>query len=104
MRNYSLDPCVEEELWGIWHFISQDNPEAATRVIEAAYQTFKTLAANPTFGRLGRFRNPKLRHIRSWHIKGFENYLVFYRSVSSGVQVIHVYHGARDIERLFSEK
>jgi plasmid stabilization system protein ParE len=41
MLKYILDPCVEEELWGIWHFIAQDNPDAATRVIEAAYETFK---------------------------------------------------------------
>jgi plasmid stabilization system protein ParE len=47
MPKYILDPCVEDELWGIWHFIAQDNPDAATRVIEAAYETFKTLAANP---------------------------------------------------------
>jgi len=30
---------------GIWYFIAQDNPDAAIRVIEAAYETFKTLAA-----------------------------------------------------------
>jgi len=56
MPKYILDPCVEDELWGIWHFIAQDNPDAATRVIEAAYETFKTLAANPGLGRPRRIR------------------------------------------------
>ncbi|HEX4119722.1 MAG TPA: type II toxin-antitoxin system RelE/ParE family toxin [Verrucomicrobiae bacterium] len=50
MPKYTLDPCVEEELWGIWYFIAQDNPDAATRVVEAAYETFKTLAAHPRPG------------------------------------------------------
>jgi len=59
MPEYILDPCVEDELWGIWHFIAQDNPGAATRVIEAARETFKTLAANPNLGRLQRFRKPR---------------------------------------------
>ena len=104
MPEYILDPCVEDELWGIWHFIAQDNPEAATRVIEAACETFKTLAANPGLGRLRRFRNPRLRDVRSWRISGFENYLIFYRGVANGIQVNHVYHGARDIEALFGEK
>jgi plasmid stabilization system protein ParE len=104
MPNYILDPCVEDELWGIWHFIAQDNPDAATRVIEAAYETFETLAANPGLGKLRRFRSPRLRDVRSWHITGFENYLIFYRSVTDGIQVIHVYHGARDSEALFGEK
>jgi hypothetical protein len=51
MPKFVLDPCVEDELWGIWYFIAQDNPDAATRVIDAAYETFKTLAANPGLGR-----------------------------------------------------
>ena len=103
MPRIILDPCVEDELWGIWHFIAQDNPDAATRVIEAAYETFKTLAANPGLGKVRRFQNPKLHDVRSWRIPGFENYLIFYRGVANGVQVIHVYHGARNIEALFGE-
>ena len=104
MPEYILDPCVEDELWGIWRFIAQDNPNAATRVIEAAYATFKTLAANPGLGRPRRFRNPQLRDIRSLHISGFKNYLIFYRPVAGGIQVNHIYHGARDIESLFGER
>ena len=101
MGKYILDPCVEEELWAIWEFIAQDNPEAATCVVEAAYQTFRALAATPGLGRPRHFRNPRLRDIRSWRISGFDNYLIFYRIVPPGVQVLHVYHGAQDIEGLF---
>jgi len=46
----------------------------------------------------------RLRDIRSWHITGFENLLIFYRGVTDGIQVNHVYHGARDIEALFGNK
>jgi toxin ParE1/3/4 len=98
---FSLAPCVEPELWAIWAFIAKDNPDAATRVVEAAYETFVTLAGTPGLGRLRKFRNPRLKGIRSWHIAGFDNYLIFYRSVAEGIQVLHVYHGARDIEALF---
>jgi len=104
MPKYILDPCVEDELWGIWHFIAQDNPAAATRVIEAAYESFKTLALNPGLGRPRRFRNPRLRDVRSWRITGFEHYLIFCRGVADGIQVNHVYHGAQDIEALLGEK
>jgi len=77
------------------------NPEAATRVVEAAHQTFRDLAATPGLGRPRHFRNPRLRDIRSWRISGFDSYLIFYRIVPPGVQVLHVYHGAQDIEGLF---
>lgn len=98
-----LDPIVEEELWSIWRFIAKDNPDAATRVIEAAYETFNTLAANPGLGRPRKFRNSRLLGIRSWRVTGFDNYLVFYRIVPNGIQVHHIYHGARDLESLFGE-
>ena len=104
MPKYILDPCVEDELWGIWYFIAQDNPGAATRVIDAAYETFKKLSVNPGLGRPQRFKNPKLRDVRSKRVIGFENYLIFYRRVADGIQVIHVYHGARDLESLFGER
>lgn len=86
-----LDPGVEDELW-------------ANRVIEAAFQTFKNLAANSRMGRPRRFRNARLRDIRSRSVSGFDNYLIFYRCIPRGVQVLHVYHGARDIEMLFDEE
>ena len=104
MPKFILDPCVEGELWDIWRFIARDNPDAATRVIDAAYDTFKTLAAHPGLGRSQRFRNSRLREVRSWRNAGFDNYLIFYRSVADGIQVNHVYHGARDNEALFGEK
>lgn len=104
MAEFILASGVEEELWAIWKHIAQDNPEAATRVVEAAYETFKTLASTPGLGRLRKFRNPRLKGVRSWLVSGFDNYVVFYRAAAEGIEVLHVYHGARDIESLFGEK
>src|SRR5665213_3614750 len=101
MPKILLDPCVEDELWSIWRFIAEDNPNAASRVVDAAFDTFETLAANPALGRLRRFGNPKLHGIRSRRVAGFDNYIIFYRAIAERIHVIHVYHGARDIEALF---
>ncbi len=99
--DFCLDPCVEGELWNIWRFIAQDDPVAATRVIEATHKTFKTLAGNPGIGRRRRFNSARLKDVRSWRVSGFDNYLIFYRSTPDGIQILHVYHAARDIESLF---
>jgi toxin ParE1/3/4 len=104
VAEFILAPWVENELWAIWNFIAQDNPGAATRVIEAAYETFRSLASTPGLGRPRKFRDPRLKGVRSWHVSGFNNYLVFYRPTSNGIQVLHVYHGARDIDALFGGK
>lgn len=103
MAEFILAPCVEDELLAIWSFIAQDNPDAATRVVEAAYETFKNLARRPTLGRLRKFSNARMKDVRSWRLSGFDNYLVFYRPIPKGIQVLHVYHGARDIDALFGE-
>jgi toxin ParE1/3/4 len=101
MPKFVLDPIVEEELWSLWQFIAQNNPDAATALIEAAFSTFHVLAANPGLGRLRKFKNSRLSGIRSFRVSGFDNYLIFYRQVVDGIQVHHVYHGARDLESLF---
>ncbi len=103
MSKYILDPCVEDELWSIWQFIAKDNPDAATRVVEAAFKTFDTLATTPRLGRPRRFANSRVKDIRSLRIASFPNYLIFYRAIADGVQVLHVYHGAQDLERLFQD-
>jgi toxin ParE1/3/4 len=104
VAKFLLDPGVEDELWAIWAFIAEDNPDAATGLVDAAYETFRMLAANPELGRQRRFRNPRLRNVRSFRVSGFDNYLIFYRAVSEGIQVLHVYHGARDLEALFADR
>ena len=104
MPKLILAPCVENELWLIWEFIARDNPDAAARLIESAYETFKTLAVTPGLGRRRKFSDPRLRGIHSWQISRFDNYLIFYRPIPGGIQVLHVYHGARDIEALFDKE
>ena len=103
MGKFILDPCVEGELWAIWEFIAKDNSDAATRVVEAAYTTFRKIAASPEMGMRRKFRNSRLRDVRSFRVTGFDNYLIFYRVADEDVQILHVYHGARELEALFEE-
>ncbi|MDB6110837.1 MAG: plasmid stabilization system protein, partial [Pedosphaera sp.] len=57
---------------------------------------------NPRLGKKRKFRNLRVREVRCWRVTGFDNYLIFYRPITNGVQVLHIYHGARDIEALFA--
>jgi toxin ParE1/3/4 len=103
MANCILSPDVEEELTAIAEYIAEDNPDAADRFIEAAYETFTKLALSPGIGRIRRFRASRLKHLRSFRISRFEDYLIFYQPISGGIEVYHVFHGAQDLERLFKE-
>jgi toxin ParE1/3/4 len=104
VANCVLDPCIEEELWEIWDYIAKDNPTAASQVIQATRDTFKTLAANPGIGRPRGFQDQRIRGIHVRPVTGFDRYLIYYRKISDGIQVIHVLHDARKIERLFRKR
>jgi plasmid stabilization system protein ParE len=45
---------------------------------------------------------PSLRNLRKLHIAGYPNHLILYRfdAASSTIFVVHVLHGARDIDSL----
>jgi len=38
-----------------------------------------------------------------WPIKGFKNYLIFYRPIEQGVEIVRVLHGARDMPSVFKD-
>ena len=48
-----------------------------------------------------KYRDPELEGVRMWRIAGFDRYLIFCRPAESGVEIIRVIHGKRDIEDLF---
>lgn len=54
-------------------------------------------------GALRQFTNSRLDGVRSWPIRHFMNYLIFYRPIDGGVEVLRILHGARDIERIFRD-
>jgi len=75
--------------------------DVARRFLQSANNAFEELAQMPEIGVSRAFRNPRFANVRMWLIRGFERYLVFYRPLEDGVEVLRVIHGARDIELLF---
>jgi toxin ParE1/3/4 len=77
------------------------NDDIAFRFLDAAETSFAKLAAMPAIGVGREYRDPELDWIRMWRIAGFDQYLIFYRPTESGVEIIRVIHGKRDVEDLF---
>jgi toxin ParE1/3/4 len=86
---------AEEDLIEIWIYIAQDNPAAADHVLDAINERCLALADNPLMGRLRPDIAPELRYFT------VGNYLILYRTVPDGVQIVRVIHGARDLPNLF---
>ncbi len=86
---------AEEDLIEIWIYIAQDNPGAADRMLDNLEQRFHALADNPLIGQLRPDIAPELRYF------SVGKYLILYRTVPGGVQIVRVIHGARDLFHLF---
>jgi toxin ParE1/3/4 len=97
-------PLAILDLVELGDFIAQDSLPAAERFIEAAQSAFELLARMPEIGTRCQFRAAEAVAIRVWPIRGFENYLVFYRPIQAGVEVVRVLHGSRDVAAMFNER
>jgi len=71
--------------------IAEEDPIAAERWLDTIDEKCRLLAQMPGVGRKRDDLAPGLR--------GFPvgNYIIFYRAVQEGIQVIRVLHGARDL-------
>lgn len=92
---------AEGDIDSISDYIAHDNIDAARRFRQMVKEDITSLAEMPGMGALREFPNPRLHGVRSWPIKHFRNYLIFYRPIERGIEVLRIIHGARDIERLF---
>ena len=75
----------------IWGYIANDNERAADELITSFERKLKLLATMPE---MGKDESDLAEKLRSFPIG---NYILFYREVSDGIQLIRALHGARDI-------
>jgi toxin ParE1/3/4 len=97
-RSVQKRPQAQRDLIECYEHIGQDRPSAADRFLMQAQRAFEQIARMPGIG--SRWQSPlkALEKIRFWPIPKFRNFIVFYREIPDGVEILRVLHGARDIE------
>jgi toxin ParE1/3/4 len=88
-------PTADQDLVQISTYIAHDNPTAAFRWLDEMQAVCDVLAAQPGIGQ--QVQTKRLGRVRR-HAVG--NYLIYYRPVSDGIEILHVVHGARDQDRI----
>ena len=86
---------AKREVAQAWRYIAERNFDAAERWLETIDAKVKLLAQFPGFGQR---RDDLAPSVQSFPVG---NYLIFYRRIKSGIEVLHVLHGAQDIRRFF---
>ncbi len=89
-------PRAELDLLDIWDYIADESFDRADDFLDRVDRKLQTLASNPG---LGRRREELLAGLQSFPVG---NYVVFYREIENGIDVIRILHGSRDIEDIFS--
>jgi toxin ParE1/3/4 len=84
-------------------YIASDKIEPAERFLKQVEKTFELISHFPGIGRAWESRRPRLAGVRVYPVPKFRNYLVFYRPIKAGVEILAVLHGARDLGSALDE-
>jgi toxin ParE1/3/4 len=75
----------------IWNFVFKDNPAAADQILNDIDAKCQLLLERPEIG----MARPEIgKGIRSFP---YRRYLILYRIIAEGVEIVRVVHGARDL-------
>jgi toxin ParE1/3/4 len=96
MNEYYVSSRAERDLREIYEYIARDNRSAANRMMRRFHTTFSLLAQNREMGQRRDELLPGIRCITS------VKYVIFFRAIPTGVDIVRVVHGARDIDDLFT--
>ncbi|GMU38911.1 MAG: type II toxin-antitoxin system RelE/ParE family toxin [Phycisphaerae bacterium] len=84
-------PLAEEDMVGIWRYISQGDPRQADRFFDKLHDTAETLAEFPSLGN----SRPELgANVRSHPV---DRYVVYFRAMDDGIEILRVFSAYRDI-------
>ena len=90
-------PTSRKDYRAVWDYVAQDNPDAADALLRKLDETLGMLSEHPNAGQ----RRPELRpRLRSFPVG---NYLIFYRPMRRGVELVRILHGARNLRQVFKK-
>lgn len=86
-------PLAFADLADIWAYIADDSEQQADLFLDLLDAKLALLATQPAMGR----ERPELApRLRSFPV---QRYVVFYRALRDGIDVLRVLHSARDVTR-----
>ena len=95
MGTAQYTPLARNDLQEIKAYIAQDNPKAALQYMRILKQKCDMLAQTPTIG----VCREEYCNLYKFPV---DKYLIFYRIAESGIEVIRILHGARDIQSILN--
>ena len=105
MNRVVFRPSANHDLMAVFrHYAREAGLRVADRFFVQAEATFARLAKMPGIGTRYEPEEPLFADSRYFPVSCFRTYLVFYRPIPNGVEVLRVLHGARDIAQILAEE
>ena len=95
MSTLRFAPEAENDLNDIHDYLAQRHPAAAARVVQELERVCRLLAQFPLMGARRDALRPGMRSFPSG------KYILFYRPLDGGVEILRIVHGSRDLTGLF---
>ena len=95
MSHCLITPTARRSLSDIWLYIAKDNVSHADRTVDRLLTSAHLIADNPEIG----VARPDLAP----GVRGFSldrRYIILYRAIEAGIEVLYFVHGARNLRRL----
>lgn len=97
MKRISFTEPAAQELDQIYEYIGTDNLDAAVKHRQRLEKCWLALLDQPRMGTKRDDLKPEMRSITEG------NYVIFYRIVPDGIQILRVLHAAQDAKKAFAE-
>ncbi len=97
MKRHSISPEASKDLLAIIDYFANRNIDAGERFVDEFDKKCKYLANFPNMGRSYGNIKVDLRGIP------LDSYVILYRVINSGIEIVRVVSGYRDLESLFTE-
>lgn len=98
--NVRKSPAARSDLLDHFVWIGRSSVANARRFLRAADEAMERLAEMPEMGGEWESGTPGLAGLRVWPIRRFPRYLIFYKPLADGIEVVRVLHGSQDLESL----
>ena len=96
MSRYIINRLACQDLDEIADYFSQNSLEAGKRFFLAFNQKCQQLVSFPNTGKSYAYIRPGLRGL------SFEGYIIFYRILKDGIEILRVLNGRRNFPTLFA--
>jgi toxin ParE1/3/4 len=96
LADYILPSAVNDIEDIIAYFRSRKALQAGRRFLTSLEASIQQVAEMPEIGATWESPYPELAGVRTWKVKSFESYVIYYRPLQRRLEIMRVLHGSRD--------